>query len=152
MTRGRQPSPIRFRVTAVVGAALISLLLVLTGLELVHEFNSSRTLRTEVNRSYETRLQIERVFSLLQDAETGQRGYIITGDERFLEPYSHAQTELDAQTRRLSDLFDVEAAQAADMSRLQELTARKLHVMAANIQTRQTQGAEAAMADIAVAP
>ena len=102
-----------------------------------------------MNRSYETRLQIERVFSLLQDAETGQRGYIITGDERFLEPYSHAQTELDAQTRRLSDLFDVEAAQAADMSRLQELTARKLHVMAANIQTRQTQGAEAAMADIA---
>ena len=27
------------------------------------------------------------VLSLLKDAETGQRGYIITGDEAFLEPY-----------------------------------------------------------------
>jgi CHASE3 domain sensor protein len=36
------------------------------------------------------------VFSLLQDAETGQRGYIITGDERFLEPYDEALTQLDA--------------------------------------------------------
>lgn len=32
------------------------------------------------------------MFSLVQDAETGLRGYIITGAERYLDPYRKAST------------------------------------------------------------
>ena len=31
--------------------------------------------------------KLEIVLTKMTDAETGQRGYIITGDERYLEPY-----------------------------------------------------------------
>ncbi len=41
------------------------------------------------------------VQSLLQDAEIGQRGYILTGDPFYLEPYDRALSEIDAA---ISDL------------------------------------------------
>src|SRR5262245_47743334 len=33
---------------------------------------------------------LEEVLSNLRDAETGQRGYLLTGDERYLEPYTRS--------------------------------------------------------------
>ena len=45
--------------------------------------NSSKS----VNHSYEVNLELERLMSYLKDSETGQRGYLITRDSTFLEPY-----------------------------------------------------------------
>ncbi|WP_271083839.1 CHASE3 domain-containing protein [Brevundimonas sp. NIBR11] len=106
-------------------------------------------MRAEVDRSYETRSQIQRVFSLLQDAETGQRGYVITGDERFLEPYDHATKELDEQMRVLAELFAGETTHAADFAQLETLADRKLASMEQTIDARQTGGSEAGMSVVA---
>ena len=35
---------------------------------------------------------LENIFSLMKDAETGFRGYVITGDPRYLEPFDKAST------------------------------------------------------------
>ncbi|MEI9986939.1 MAG: CHASE3 domain-containing protein [Aliidongia sp.] len=43
-----------------------------------------------VNRTYEARLAMANLLSLLKDAETGQRGFVLTGDETYLAPYSDA--------------------------------------------------------------
>jgi signal transduction histidine kinase len=58
----------------------------------------------EVQRSTLRSRQLERVLSLLKDAETGQRGYIITQQETFLEPYFSATAHLHTQTRLLKQL------------------------------------------------
>jgi methyl-accepting chemotaxis protein len=48
--------------------------------------------------------ELEGVLSGMQDAETGQRGYILTGDEKYLEPYRGAQVSVDQGIKSLRDL------------------------------------------------
>ncbi len=148
MTSDSQPWSIVRRAGAFLAAVLVPLLLILAGFELLREFDSGRDLRVEIDRSYETRLQIEKVFSLLQDAETGQRGYVITGDERFLEPYSNAVANLDTQIGRLEQLFAAEpaASQRKDFAALRDLSARKQRIMADTVSIRAEQGVEAGLA------
>src|ERR1700733_974494 len=42
--------------------------------------------------------------ALLSDAETGQRGYLLTGDDAYLEPYKAATRNIDRIVVRLNDL------------------------------------------------
>ena len=115
---------------------MIPLLLGAVGLELLREFNSSRTLRAEVNKSYETRLQIQRVFSSLQDGETGVRGFVLTRDERYLEPYVRAVGSLGDQEARLSQLLADEHEQGADLAQLTALAHHKMDILARAIEVR----------------
>jgi PAS domain S-box-containing protein len=47
---------------------------------------------------------IDGVLSDLKDAETGQRGYLLTGDERYLDPYSRSHAAIIAAIDRLRSL------------------------------------------------
>lgn len=47
------------------------------------------------------RIQLNQVYESLLDSETGERGYVITGDKKFLEPYAMALTNLPAEFDRL---------------------------------------------------
>lgn len=134
-------------VTAV--AAIIVIALGGIGLELTREFSREAEVRAEVERSHETRSQILSVFSLLQDAETGQRGYIITGDERFLQPYNEAEQRLAAQISRLERLYDTQPDQTAEVISLKSLVDRKQATLTNGIRTRQQQGRDAALTYVA---
>ena len=144
----RQPGKRRFRLVVALSSAILAVLLAVAGLELRREFLSAAALRAAVDRSYDTRLQIQSVFSLLQDAETGQRGYIITGDERFLEPYDEALSRLDAQVMALGVLFSDEKAQAVDYLSLAERISRKRLTMEQTIDLREEGRTEAAVAAV----
>jgi signal transduction histidine kinase len=90
-----------------------------------------------------TRLQ--HVFSLLQDGETGQRGYLITGQERFLRPYENSQRHVAREMAALVDLSGDNAAEQQSMQQLQNLTRVKMGELAATIATRRAgKAAEAA--------
>ena len=86
-------------------------------------FDETASLRREVVRSYETRAELQRLLSLHQDIETGQRGFVITGDERFLEPYKAAiahvgptltalEGDLGADSVRRGDIVALRVASA----------------------------------------
>jgi CHASE3 domain sensor protein len=45
------------------------------------------------------------------DLETGQRGFVITGQEQFLEPWRTARTALPEQARALEQLLADNPAQ-----------------------------------------
>ncbi|MGB0684431.1 MAG: CHASE3 domain-containing protein [Magnetovibrionaceae bacterium] len=49
-----------------------------------------------------------RLFSVLQDAESGQRGFLLTGEDRYLEPHNEALTALDGVFLELSRLSQVD--------------------------------------------
>jgi len=115
--------------------------MVVIGAELFTEFGRGRELRAAVDHSYETRTQIQRVFSLLQDAETGQRGYVITGDRRFLEPYDEAIGTLDAQIAQLGEMLAEEDGHAADFARLQALVVARRQALIASMRASETSGA-----------
>ena len=41
----------------------------------------------------------------MKDAETGQRGYLLTGDDTYLEPYRSADASIDNVIKQLRDLI-----------------------------------------------
>src|SRR3982750_1289122 len=49
---------------------------------------------------------LDQILSSLLNAETGQRGYIITGDESYLAPYNAGVASVDQQLRHLVELVD----------------------------------------------
>ncbi|CAN5350999.1 hypothetical protein BH10PSE2_BH10PSE2_28490 [soil metagenome] len=114
---------------AMAAMIIVPILLGFTGFELVREFQSTRQIRADIDRSYETRLQVQRVFSLLQDAETGVRGFVLTGDDRYLGPYSQAARNLRPQQDRMDVLLDDQGS-AADRALLRTLAARKMAILA----------------------
>src|SRR4051812_28827781 len=81
----------RSNVISLLALAAIPLILLLLGSLLSGEFGRSMTLRAAVDRSYETRFEIQHLLSLHQDVETGQRGYVMTGDPAFLQPFDSAR-------------------------------------------------------------
>jgi PAS domain S-box-containing protein len=92
------------------------------------EFERAAELRGAVDESYRLRASLKNVLSLHQDVETGQRGYIITGNESFLDPYESARgrldrelAELDGRARRHTDLADT-------MPQLRRLSTDKLMI------------------------
>lgn len=99
-----------------------------------------------VEASYERREQIQQVFSLLQDMETGQRGYVITGRESFLEPYEDALPKLDSHVAALERLLRDNPAQLARLQTLKSQAAAKMQIMALGVATRRAEGAGAAAA------
>lgn len=72
---------------------------------------------------------IKDTFSALQDAETGQRGFLITGDEKYLEPYTSALNSIDARIAILNTLQSDLPEQRSDIQGLIELIASKRQEM-----------------------
>ena len=58
---------------------------------------------------------------LVVDLETGQRGFLITGRETFLEPYTNANNSLDAEFTSLSELVDDNPPQVARITGVERL-------------------------------
>lgn len=54
-----------------------------------------------VQHTHEVRSTLSGLISALKDAETGTRGYVITGDDAFLEPYRAAVTAADGSLRQV---------------------------------------------------
>jgi len=77
-----------------------------------HELSASRETHTEVQRIREALNELQLVLSALQDAETGERGFLITGNTEFLEPFYAAERSLEGQFTRLQGLIEDGHAQA----------------------------------------
>ena len=53
-------------------------------------FNQSTAALDDIAEASRTRASLNRVLQHVLDAETGSRGYLLTGDPRYLEPYNAA--------------------------------------------------------------
>jgi methyl-accepting chemotaxis protein len=69
------------------GFALSFVLLLAIGAVAYTSINKLTSTSQWVTHTHEVLEHIAGVLSLLKDAETGQRGYVVTGDEAFLGPY-----------------------------------------------------------------
>lgn len=78
----------------IIALAVVPLFLVTLTLLVTRGFAETEALRGEVVRSYETRRELQRILSLHQDIETGERGFILSSDPRFLQPYESADRDI----------------------------------------------------------
>ncbi|MGA8355943.1 MAG: CHASE3 domain-containing protein, partial [Xanthobacteraceae bacterium] len=74
-----------------------------------------------VQHSLEVRAQLVRVLSLVQSAETGQRGYLLTGQDLYLEPYQMALGQLPDALQRTQDLASDNPEQIKNLTQLRQL-------------------------------
>jgi len=86
----------------------------------------------------------EEILSLLKDAETGQRGFVITGEPRYLNPYNNAVTNLPRAISHLRELTIDNAAQQQRISELEPLISGKLAELKQTIDLRSQKGFEPA--------
>ena len=85
----------------------------------------------------------------LLNAETGQRGFVLTADGQYLRPYLRAVGLVDEQLDQLREDFAADPIQLARVETLAPLVRRKLDEMAESIAIRLRDGPEAARAFVA---
>jgi PAS domain S-box-containing protein len=86
-----------------------------------------------VTQSRQVRLALSQTELLITDAETGQRGYLFTGEPRYLGPYQAAASQVLTQIAQLGLLTADDPQQRNHVANLQKLTGEKLDELAQTI-------------------
>ncbi|MGI8639946.1 MAG: CHASE3 domain-containing protein [Pyrinomonadaceae bacterium] len=94
--------------------------------------------------SQEVFTQLNKTLSLATDAETGGRGFIITGNQSYLEPFNKANQEINQNLSALRELGADNPKLLAEIPKLENLIAEKLSFIKATNEIRRNQGLEAA--------
>ncbi|WP_166334159.1 response regulator [Sphingobacterium chungjuense] len=92
--------------------------------------------KASVEHTYQVINASNAVWTNLQDAETGQRGYILTGDERFLEPYNQSMVTLPMAITNLQDLIADNDAQVQRSDTLYKLIDTRLSILKRLVRTK----------------
>ncbi len=103
-------------------------------------------LRQEVMHTHEVLAALQGVLARFLDAETGQRGYLMTGEESYLEPYRRAVLAIDGAIRNVADLTRDNAQEQRRLESLKPLSSEKLAELDETIKVRKEKGLEAALA------
>ena len=129
-----------------VGLLTVLLLLSLnTAVSLLGSYRLTQ-LRERVEHIHAELLGIARIYSTAVDAETGQRGYLLTGEERYLEPYRQALSRVDQEREQLQSLLADDPAQQPRLQQMNQDIVGILAELRDTIELRKTKGFEAAIA------
>ena len=94
--RTRLPLPL----PSLIGVALALAAVAASAFFIYQSLQTRRVAADRVSHTLEVIQQLEGRLSTLKDAETGQRGFLLTGEERYLEPYTAAAAPLPGEIRR----------------------------------------------------
>ena len=87
-----------------------------------HRLNLTNQL---IAKSIETQAVASQLLSLVADAETAQRGLVLTGRSEYLQPYMAAAPQIDPSLRRLKELTTEEPEQRRRVGHLTRLIGEK---------------------------
>ncbi|MCQ4167082.1 CHASE3 domain-containing protein [Tahibacter harae] len=105
------------------------------------------TLR-EVSRLQEATKRLSVLLARVVDLETGQRGFLLTGDEAYLKPYREAESEIPTAFRDVDEALDEYPEARAELAAIEQSLAKKRGEIAASLAVYQQQGPEHALAMI----
>ena len=99
-----------------------------------------------VQHSYEVENHLVALLTTLQDAETGQRGFLLTGRPEYLAPYSAARTAFVGELSALNEMTAGDAAQQQTLAQLRDTADGKLQELQSTIALYQGGDAPASLA------
>ncbi|HEY8084442.1 MAG TPA: CHASE3 domain-containing protein [Methylophilaceae bacterium] len=129
------------------GYAVALLMLFIVGM--ASYWNISELLQSAESRAHTFHVLqvVEQVASTLKDAETGQRGYLLTGEDKYLKPYLAAVETEGQTTQELRRLTTDNPNQQRNLDKLEPLVAAKLAELKETIELRRgAKGFDAALA------
>jgi CHASE3 domain sensor protein len=91
---------------------------------------------------------LELVLAAVTDSETAERGYVITGDDGYLDPYRHSSEVVALRLRQLRELTADNAVQSERVNRVEPLVTDRISNLRAVIELRKTQGFAEAQSEI----
>ncbi len=98
-----------------------------------------------IRRSIQIESDLHRLLSVLQDAETGQRGYLLTGDQRYLDPFNEALTSVDKAFSGLAQIGIDRPYLQPSLSKLREVADQKLEELKLTVARRQAGDVQGAL-------
>ncbi len=131
---------------AIIGfaAALVAVVLIA-----FFSYRSLNVRASTADRVAATITSIERLRSLLsnfKDAETGQRGYLLTGSERYLDPYVNARAVFPVLLQNVREASQGSTRQLERLQSLEQLATIKFGELEETIAARRSGAGEAALA------
>lgn len=134
--------PAQRKVQAGFAFALVCLALV--GIASYASVQRLRTSADWVEHTHQVLTQLERLLSLTMEAETAERGYVITGDEDYLATYKEAAATTSEVERDLVYLTKDNSDQRQRLDRLSDLITTRLAALGDVNETRRNTGFPAA--------
>jgi PAS domain S-box-containing protein len=122
------------QIPLVFGIAILLLIIVV-----FFAFRSMNSLTRAMGWEKETQeviLQVDETLNFTINAETGARGFMITREETFLDPYTDAQQKIGGSLSRLRELTKENLNQTERISRLENLTRERFDVLQKAIEAR----------------
>src|SRR5258708_8947429 len=101
--------------------------------------------RKPITHTYQVLGELDSLLAALIDCETGQRGYLLTGHDDYLEPYRKGLAAVDQALAHVTSLTADNPRQEARLRALTPLIATRLDLIKETIQLRKDRGFEAAV-------
>ncbi len=109
-------------------------------------YRSTAKLNSTVDAVGHSHQVVETLAGLIQsltDAETGQRGYIITGNDTYLAPYNSGLDRINQLVGQLRDLTRDDPRQQEEMDRLEPSIGQRLAMLKEGVDTERAKGPDA---------
>ena len=106
-------------------------------------YHESRAAIESFEQAQRTRGSVNKLLQNLLDAETGQRGYLLTGDPSYLDPYNSSMNDINQNLDELQRLLGASEADQTEFATLSRHISRKLAEMDLSIRMRKEDKDEA---------
>jgi methyl-accepting chemotaxis protein len=127
------------------GFSVSMVIVLILGLVSYRSTQGSLEASRQVTHTFDVLGQIGRVSATMADAETGQRGYVLTGTDRFLEPYTAATRRINGDIQALRQLTSDNPVQQRRIDMLQTLVTDKFAEMEKVLDLRRTENLQASI-------
>ena len=98
----------------------------------------------KIAHTHDVIVALDRLLSTMLDAETGQRGFLLTGNEEYLQPYDDAVSEVDSALSAIAGL----TLQQTELGKLKAHVEARLAVLKLTLDLRRREGPAAALAEV----
>jgi signal transduction histidine kinase/CheY-like chemotaxis protein len=129
-----------------LGVAMLALIAV--GMLSIRSVRNDAETGDRVTHAMAVLENVETLLSRIKDAETGQRGYLLTGKETYLEPFTNAKNELGGVVEKLKALVAESPEQTARLEKLDNYIDQKMTELDETIALRRDGRGEDALARV----
>ena len=146
-SRSRPASALRLAdIWTGIGLAAALLFFAISGAIAYSNIQSLQENNGRIVGTHDVIVALDELLSTVQDAETGQRGYLLTGEDAYLEPYTTALAAAPSRINAVADLTRNSPTQQTNIAQLRLHIEAKLEELAEAIALRRAHGPEAALA------
>lgn len=128
-----------------IGFVIAILAVVLIGSVSYQSAESAAQATQSVTRTLDVTQRMQLVLSRVKDAETSQRGFLLTGDESYLVPYNSAQAMLPAELAALKTIIRDDPEQRRRFDIVEQLSGEKMEEMAKTVERRRAGDVKSAL-------